>query len=319
MEPALRSPLFTTQVVKAMQSLYPEELADRAWDNVGLLQENINPASGTVPRRVLLTNDLTLHVAEEAIKKQASVIVSYRRNSHHTISHAPINHPSADPFIFRGLKSLTLADPHQRIVLRLAQHNIAVYSPHTAVDAVLGGVNDWLGSILNKLPGNPILPDVVVQPIKGPVPAGFEGAGYGRRIELNYATDLASIARVYGAELGLKHVMVVRPRTADADASIRTVAVCAGSGYSVLKDVDADLIITGEMSHHDALRLKMLGKCVLTLFHSNSERGFLKAVLQPQLEEVLGVLGRTEGGVEVLVSEEDADPFEIWEAEVGGA
>jgi hypothetical protein len=57
---------------------YPEELADRAWDNVGLLQENINPPSGTVPSRVLLTNDLTLRVAEEAIQKNASVIVSYR-------------------------------------------------------------------------------------------------------------------------------------------------------------------------------------------------------------------------------------------------
>ena len=89
MEPFLQSPVFTTQVVKAMQTLYPEELADRAWDNVGLLQENINPPSGTVPRRVLLTNDLTLHVAEEAIKKQASVIVSYRRHPHHPISHSP--------------------------------------------------------------------------------------------------------------------------------------------------------------------------------------------------------------------------------------
>jgi putative NIF3 family GTP cyclohydrolase 1 type 2 len=57
---------------------YPEELADRAWDNVGLLQENIQPTSGSVPSRVLLTNDLTLTVAEEAIQKKASVIVSYR-------------------------------------------------------------------------------------------------------------------------------------------------------------------------------------------------------------------------------------------------
>ena len=194
-----------------------------------------------------------------------------------------------------------------------------MYSPHTAVDAVLGGVNDWLASILNKLPGIPSHikhPLPVVQPIKGPVPAGFEGAGYGRRVELYYERDLASIVRLYGAELGLKHVMVARPKTVGADAMIRTVAVCAGSGYGVLKDTDADLIVTGEMSHHDALRLTMLGKCVLTVFHSNSERGFLKAVLRPQLEEVLG---REEGGAEVLVSEEDADPFEIWEAEAGGA
>jgi putative NIF3 family GTP cyclohydrolase 1 type 2 len=77
---------------------YPEELADRAWDNVGLLQENIEPAAGSVPRRVLqniepacssvpprvlLTNDLTVDVAEEAIAKKVSVIVSYRATTTH--------------------------------------------------------------------------------------------------------------------------------------------------------------------------------------------------------------------------------------------
>lgn len=91
---------------------------------------------------------------------------------------------------------------------------------------------------------------------------------------------------------------------------IRSVAVCAGSGSDVLKDAEADLIVTGEMTHHVALRLTMLGKCVLTVFHSNSERGFLKEVLRPQLE---GVLRKEDGDAEVLVSEEDGDPFEIWE------
>ncbi|KAH6847339.1 GTP cyclohydrolase 1 type 2/Nif3 [Chaetomium sp. MPI-CAGE-AT-0009] len=296
MEPALQSPLFTQHVVKAMRSFYPEELADRAWDNVGLLQENMQPTSGTVPSRVLLTNDLTLSVAEEAIEKGASVIVSYH------------------PFIFRGLKSITLNDPHQRIVLRLAQHNIAVYSPHTAADAVLGGVNDWLANILNK--NNSQGEVTVVQPIRGAVPAGFEGAGYGRRVQLASDMDIESIAQIYCVELGLKHVSVSQPRPAPGNSNrVRTVAVCAGSGYDVLKDTDADLIVTGEMSHHNALRLKMLGKSVITLFHSNSERGFLKQVLQPQLQ---GVLQKEDKAAEVLVSEEDTDPFTTFEANMVG-
>lgn len=41
-----------------------------------------------------------------------------------------------DPIIFRGLKSLTLADTQQQSLLRLALEGISVYSPHTAVDAV---------------------------------------------------------------------------------------------------------------------------------------------------------------------------------------
>lgn len=150
----------------------------------------------------------------------------------------------------------------------------------------------------------------VVQPIKTPVPQGFEGAGYGRRVQLAAETDLAAIVRAYADALGMKRVMLVRPK-ARGDHRIRSVAVCAGSGYGVLKDADADLIVTGEMSHHDALRLKMLGKCVLTVFHSNSERGFLRQVLRPQLEEALR---KEDAAAEVLVSEEDEDPFEIWEA-----
>ncbi|KAL2176667.1 GTP cyclohydrolase 1 type 2/Nif3 [Thermothelomyces heterothallicus CBS 202.75] len=293
MERALQSPPFTQLVVKAMRSLYPEELADRAWDNVGLLQENIALPSGAVPSRVLLTNDLTLRVAEEAIKKQVSVIVSYH------------------PFIFRGLKCITLGDPHQRIVLRLAQHNIAVYSPHTAVDAVPGGVNDWLASILDKVPGG--TSDVtVVQPARGAtapsVPPGFDGAGYGRLVRLREPTDLETILRAYAVALRMRHVMVSRVAP---PAPIRSVAVCAGSGFDVLKDADADLIVTGEMTHHNALRLKMLGKSVLTVFHSNSERGFLREVLQPKLESALR---EEDAAAEVLVSEEDEDPFDIWEA-----
>jgi putative NIF3 family GTP cyclohydrolase 1 type 2 len=131
----------------------------------------------------------------------------------------------------------------------------------------------------------------------------------------------------YASGMGhLRHVMVAYPRHAalhpsaePAEAAkagppvaVRSVAICAGSGYSVLKDCDADVYVTGEMSHHDALRLTMLGKCVLTVFHSNSERRFLKKRLQPQLE---ALLRKEVADAEVLVSEEDQDPFEIWDVQ----
>ncbi|KAK3305772.1 GTP cyclohydrolase 1 type 2/Nif3 [Chaetomium strumarium] len=293
MEPTLSSPLFTRQVVQAMRSLYPEELADRAWDNVGLLQENIEPASGSVPPRVLLTNDLTVAVAEEAIAKRVSVIVSYH------------------PFIFRGLKAVTLNDPHQRIVLRLAQQNIAVYSPHTAIDATLGGVNDWLADMLDE---HGVTKKSVVQSIRSPVPAGFEGAGYGRLVELEKAVNYVSIAKTYAERLNTSLVMVARPSpTSGVSVFVRSVAVCAGSGYDVLKDTNADVIVTGEMTHHNALRLTMLGKYVITVFHSNSERGFLEEVLQPQLERILK---KQDPAAEVLVSGEDRDPFEIFKFDI---
>lgn len=71
------------------------------------------------------------------------------------------------------------------------------------------------------------------------------------------------------------------------DISIRSVAICAGSGAHVLRNVNADLLFTGELSHHDALSATEQGRCVVTLFHSNSERGFLHSVLKDKLSTVL--------------------------------
>jgi len=68
---------------------------------------------------------------------------------------------------------------------------------------------------------------------------------------------------------------------------IRTVGICAGSGGSVLKDCDADLLFTGELTHHEALAATERGAAVVTLFHSNSERGFLHSVMKDQLSKML--------------------------------
>jgi putative NIF3 family GTP cyclohydrolase 1 type 2 len=58
---------------------YPEELADKAWDNVGLLVGNSDSEGEKKKPIVLVTNDLTYQVAMDAIEKGASVIVSYRK------------------------------------------------------------------------------------------------------------------------------------------------------------------------------------------------------------------------------------------------
>ena len=85
---------------------------------------------------------------------------------------------------------------------------------------------------------------------------------------------------------------------------MRSVAVCAGSGSSVLAGVQADLFITGEMSHHDLLNAVHCGTSVVLCEHSNTERGFLN-VLQQQLHSLF------EGYVEIVLSSHDRDPVEI--------
>lgn len=187
-----------------------------------------------------------------------------------------------------------------------------MYCPHTAVDAVPGGLNDWLVDVIcgSQQPQS----RSAVQPTSAPPPAGFEGAGYGRRVEFAQPVPVRDLVRRLAAGLGgLKHVMVAAPSHFDVStAAVQSAAVCAGSGWDVLKSCPVDVLVTGEMSHHNALRATMEGKLVITVFHSNSERAYLRQRMQPALEAELRRIG-TEA--QILVSETDRDPFEIWNVE----
>ena len=121
------------------------------------------------------------------------------------------------------------------------------------------------------------------------------------------------------------------------EINVKTVGVCPGSGGSVIRNLPQtpDLVFTGELSHHEALAVTERGGSVISLFHSNSERGYLHAVMVPQLEKKLtsewerirkemkdtggGEKGWQDGIEEILedesceikVSEVDRDPFGI--------
>ena len=89
------------------------------------------------------------------------------------------------------------------------------------------------------------------------------------------------------------------------DPVISSVAVCAGSGGSVLRDVQTGLYVTGEMSHHEVLHAVYNGTAVILCEHSNTERGYL-TVLRERLKHCM-----QSEAVEVLVSESDCDPLTI--------
>ncbi|KAI1770973.1 NGG1p interacting factor 3 [Hypoxylon cercidicola] len=292
----------TEAVVAAMKTLFPEELADSAWDNTGLLlgqaplssPEPTNESRGTV----LLTNDLTAAVVDEAMEEGAKMIICYH------------------PVIFRPLKSLTTKDPMQTLLLRLAAERVSVYCPHTAMDAASGGLNDWLCDILLGGEHQLELSRAVAQPIARPLPEGHQGAGYGRTVTLARPVALPSLLRRLSAGLGdQRYMMVALPAAlrdlsgAGAGETITRVAVCAGSGADVLRDSDAQVLVTGEMAHHYALRHTQRGQAVVAVFHSNSERRYLEARLKPMLEVELETTAY--GNTRVLVSKADRDPFEV--------
>lgn len=181
-----------------------------------------------------------------------------------------------------------------------------MYCPHTAVDAAPDGLNTWLADVVS---GPHKSERSVAIPCKT-APPTHSGAGYGATGRFEKAVPLNEILlRVADKLGGLQHIMVASPIGADVKTTkVSSFGVCAGSGYDVLKNADVDLIVTGETSHHSALRAIQQGRTLVQVFHSNSERGYLHDVLKPKLEELLR---KDVPEAEVITSEYDKDPFTI--------
>ncbi|BEI82438.1 hypothetical protein CcaverHIS002_0303060 [Cutaneotrichosporon cavernicola] len=275
---AARTPI--AAIKRVWERIAPLQLAERSWDNVGVLVEAPFPETRE-RKQVLLTIDLTPSVCAEALALPAcSAVISYH------------------PPIFRGLKSITLGDPLQASLLKLAARGISVFAPHTSLDATPNGINTWL---VEPFKGNSSAIEVVTA-TENP-PEGFEGAGMGKIVRLKVGMSLEDVVATVKKHLGLQYVQVATP---NPERKVESVAVCAGSGGGVLRGVKADLLLTGEMSHHEVLACVAAGQTVILANHSNTERPYLKAVLQPWLQRELDTEG---AGWEVLVSTNDADPL----------
>jgi dinuclear metal center YbgI/SA1388 family protein len=120
------------EIVERIDNIIPLKLA-QDWDNVGLLIGDPNKDV----KNILLTIDITKAVISEAKKQKAELIISYH------------------PVIWDGLKIITTDCPTD-IVYDLIRSGIAVFSIHTALDVVTGGVNDGLAEIIGIRNAKPI-------------------------------------------------------------------------------------------------------------------------------------------------------------------
>ena len=126
------------EIVQYLETVAPPALQDPS-DNSGLLCGN--PAE--LVSSALVTIDVTEDVIDEAVKKNAALVVA-----HH-------------PLIYKGLKRLTGSDYVERTIIKAIKNNIAVFAGHTNFDHVGGGVNTMicrkLGlqqlKVLRPLPG----------------------------------------------------------------------------------------------------------------------------------------------------------------------
>lgn len=128
--------------------------------------------------------------------------------------------------------------------------------------------------------------------------------GMGRLCTLDESVSLAIMIERIKTHLKLSHLRLALGVGRTLESQVKVVALCAGSGGSVLQGVEADLYLTGEMSHHDVLDAASKGINVILCEHSNTERGFLS-----ELQEMLGV--HFENKINIILSETDRDPLRV--------
>ena len=222
-------------ILDHLEQFAPLTLAE-SWDNTGLLLGD--PAADVATVLTCLT--LSADVAEEAIAGGASLVVT-----HH-------------PILFRPVQRLTAETPEGAMLARLIRAEIAVYSPHTAFDSTVGGINDQLAQRLG-------LTDV-----RSLRPMADTDGGAGRYGTVAEPCTFAEFIEPVKSLFGLRHLQSV-----PTDRTIRTVAVACGAGGEFLADArraGCDLLLTGEARFHTALEARTLGLGLLLLGHFESER-----------------------------------------------
>ncbi|MFR9620195.1 MAG: Nif3-like dinuclear metal center hexameric protein [Rikenellaceae bacterium] len=223
------------EVADAIEQFAPLS-TQASYDNSGLIVGRPSMLVGGV----LLAVDLTEEVLSEALEEGCNMIVT-----HH-------------PIIFSPLKRLNSASYIERCVERAIRHDVAIYAAHTNLDSAVGGMSWRLGSVLG-------LEKMEV------LEASSQGSevGFGVVGELAEAIAveefLDRIAQRLSVDV-MRHSEVVSP-------TIRRVAVCTGSGGSLLASVvarDCDLYVTADLRYNDFLDAQ---KCVtvVDIGHFESE------------------------------------------------
>lgn len=124
--------------------------------------------------------------------------------------------------------------------------------------------------------------------------------GLGRIGRLTQPLRVPQIVKKIKDVTGVKAMGLV----GDEKRLVKRAAVCAGSCGKIINHViaaKADLYLTGELKHHQALAAREAGLTCLCLSHTVSERFMLKKIAKQLHKQVKGI--------NIKISKKDTDPF----------
>ena len=190
-------------------------------------------------RRVLVALDCTVPVVREAALLSCDLVLT-----HH-------------PLLFHAVKHIAPYDPVTAPVYWLIRNGIGMFAAHTNLDSAEDGVNTTLCRLLGILNEKPVPPDNLCRIGDLSEEMGFEA--FAKRVE----DVLKTKVRIAGHERPVKRIMV-----------------CGGSGgseYRLAAASGADVLVTGECKHNEAIEAEQAGVNVIAAGHYETE----SIVLEP--------------------------------------
>lgn len=228
------------EVIKLLEQQSPKDYACD-WDNVGLLVGREDKEI----KKIYIALDATDEAIEEAIAAGADMLLT-----HH-------------PMIFKGMKRVTARDFIGRRVIRLIQEDMVCYAMHTNFD--VKGMADLAADYLH-LSDTEVL-EILCESDEGP-------EGIGRYGNLETEMTLGECCNLVKRAFTLENVKVF----GDLETKVRRAAISPGSGKSVISlalSAGVDVLITGDIDHHEGIDAVAQGMAVIDAGHYGVEHIFI--------------------------------------------
>lgn len=237
-------------VVSELVELLEEEAPQKDafdWDNVGLLVGDPNWQVS----KIYIALDATDEVIDHAIEKGADMIIT-----HHPLIFPKVNRVVANDFIGRR-------------IIKLVEHHIACYAMHTNFDI------HQMGVLAEKRLG---LDHTIALD-----PCAIDGeydvnVGIGR---IGSLLDEPVTLREYANKVrNAFHLPFVKV-FGDESQIVRTVAISPGSGKSEIEPAikaGADVLITGDIDHHNGIDAVARDLCIIDAGHYGIEHIFIEHI-----------------------------------------
>lgn len=231
-------------IIALLETLAPPSCAC-SWDNPGLLAGR----SFQEVTKILVALDATDQVVDLAVKEGCDLLLT-----HH-------------PLIFQPLKKINDQDFIGRRLLKLIRADISCYSMHTNFDAAPGCMADLAAERLG-------LKDLVPLKVMGEWPDTGKPYGIGACGSLKRPVGIKELALLVKDRFDLPFVNVYG---AEREEPVSRAAICPGSGKGMgplALAAGAQVLITGDMGHHEGIDSVALGLPIIDGGHYGLEHIF---------------------------------------------